>query len=149
MTGKDAFSEEEWKTVAEGPTSAGMMVATAQKGGLFRESFSMAKAYAEARKQHGESELLDTLVGSKPQVDRERAGSPEELGMKSLENLREAVALLERKATPEEVEEYKRFVLGLAQRVAEAAKDVDTEEQAAISEIAMTLGLDPPGPQTS
>ena len=141
MTGKEAFTVEEWKTVAEGPTSAGMLVAAAQKGGLIRESFSIAKAYGEARQEQGESELLDTLVSSKPEMDRTRARSPEELKMHGLENIREALALLEQKATPEEVEEYKQFTLGLAQRVAEAAKDVSTEEELAISEIAQTLGL--------
>ena len=36
-----------------------MIVVTAQRGGSFRETFAIAKAYIEARKQHGESELLD------------------------------------------------------------------------------------------
>jgi hypothetical protein len=141
MTDKDAFSEQEWKTVAEGPTSAGMIVAAAQKGGLIRESFSMAKAYTEARKEHGSSELLDALASSKPEMDRTRAHSPEELKQHGLENIREGVALVEQKATPEEVEQYKQFTLGLARRVAEAAKDVSSEEELAIAEIARTLGL--------
>ena len=59
MTGKADFTEEEWKSVSEGPTSAGLIVASASRGGSFRESFSMAKAYAEARQEHGGSQLLD------------------------------------------------------------------------------------------
>ena len=45
------FTAEEWKTILQGPPSAGMYVAFSQKGGSIRESFSMAKAYAEAKQQ--------------------------------------------------------------------------------------------------
>lgn len=39
-------------------------------GGMFRETVAMSKAYAEARAQHGDSELLDEIVTAKPQVDQ-------------------------------------------------------------------------------
>jgi len=146
MTGKADFTEEEWEQVLEGPTSAGMVIAASERGGMFRESFSMAKAYTEAREQHGESQLLDEVVSAKPKVDRTRARSPGELKQQALQNLREALALLEGKATPEEVEEYKRFVVGLAERVAEAHKDVSDKERMTVDEIAQTLGVEAPGP---
>ena len=84
----------------EGPTSAGMIVSTAQRGGSFREAFAMAKAYTEARKEHGDSALLDELVSSKPEMDHTKAHSAEELKEHGLQRIREAVALLEQKATP-------------------------------------------------
>ncbi len=59
MTTKAAFSPEEWKVVLEGPPTAGMIVITAARGGMFRETVAMSKAYAEARAEHGDSELLD------------------------------------------------------------------------------------------
>ena len=143
MTAKADFSEEEWELVREGPPGAGVIVATAERGGTFRESFSMAKAYTEARKQHGESELLDEVVGSRPKVDHSRHGSFDELKQYQLKQLREALAVLERKATPEEVDDYKRFVLALAERVATAHEEhgeqVTASERAAIDEIAATL----------
>src|SRR5438105_2026595 len=55
MTGKADFTDEEWDLILEAPPSAGLLVITADRGGSVRESFSMAKAYAEARQQHGES----------------------------------------------------------------------------------------------
>jgi hypothetical protein len=144
MTGSADFTPEEWEQIVEGPTGAGMVVITAQRGGTFRETFSMSKAYAEARQQHGESELLDELVSTKPKVDRTRHGSPDELKQHALGELREAVGLLEQKATPEEVEDYRRFVLGLAERVAAAHREggeaVSEAERAAIDEIAGALG---------
>src|SRR5215210_1691247 len=57
LTTKAAFTEEERDLVLEGPTNAGLTVSAAERGGTFREALSMAKAYAEARKQHGDSEL--------------------------------------------------------------------------------------------
>jgi len=52
--------------------------------------------------------------------------------------------LLQQKATPDEVEDYRRFVLGLAERVAAAHREgdeaVSDAERAAIDEIAATIG---------
>ena len=62
-----------------------MIVVTAQGGGTIRESFAMAKAYTEARQQHGESQLLDELVGEKPKVDRTRSHSVDELRQHGLQ----------------------------------------------------------------
>jgi hypothetical protein len=139
MTGKADFTEEEWKTVLEAPPSAGLLVITASRGGSIRESFSMAKAYGEARKQHGESELLDEVVSAKPEMDHTRYKAPEELKQACIGHLTAAVDLLASKASPDELDEYKKFILGLAQRVAEAHKEhgerVSEAEQQAIGEI--------------
>jgi predicted small metal-binding protein len=121
-----------------------MLVVQADKGGMFRETFSMAKAYTEARKSHGASQLLDDIVSQKPEVDRTRASSQEELRSNLLQHIRDAVALLEQKATPEELEEYRRFMMGLANRVAEAHREGDDQvsepEREAIAEIAEAAG---------
>jgi hypothetical protein len=123
MTGRADFTQEEWGLVLEGPPSAGMIVVTAQRGGSFRESIAMAKAYVEARRQHGESELLDEIVAARPERDHTRYHSVEELKQHGLQHLREAVELLERKATAEEVEDYRQFVLTLADKVANAHRE--------------------------
>ena len=53
MTGKADFTQDEWKLVLEAPPSAGLIGLTAQKGGTFRETIAIAKAYTEARQEHG------------------------------------------------------------------------------------------------
>ena len=144
MTTKAAFSPEEWTVVLEGPSTAGMIVITAAHGGTFRETVAMAKAYTEARAQHGESELLDEIVAAKPKTDRTRYHSPEELKDHGLAHIREAVALLESKATTEERDDYRQFVLNLANKVAaahrEGGQSVSPAEVAAIQEITTALG---------
>jgi len=144
MTTSAAFSPEEWKEVLEGPPSAGMIVVTAARGGMIRESIAMSKAYADARAQHGESELLDEIVAAKPETDHTRYHSAEELREHGLEHIHDAVATLESKATTEELDEYRRFVLTLAGKVAAAHKEhgesVSPAETEAIQQITAALG---------
>jgi hypothetical protein len=144
MTTKAAFSPDEWKVVLEGPPAAGLIVITAAHGGTFRETFAMSKAYAEARTEHGDSELLDEIVSAKPKVDHTRYHSPEELRNDELGHLRDAMALLESKATAEERDDYRRFVLSLANKVAAAHREhgqsVSPEETAVIEQITEALG---------
>jgi hypothetical protein len=143
MTTKSAFTDDEWKTIAEGPVTAGMTVLTAEGGGTFRETFALARAYTDARKRHGESELLDEIVSAKPEFDRHRYGSPDQLRTAGMQRLDEAIALLQAKATPAELADYREFVVGLAQHVAEAHKEhgqqISPAEQAALDEISSHL----------
>jgi hypothetical protein len=147
MTTKADFTEQEWELVLEGPTSAGMIVITAQRGGTLRETISMAKAYAEARQHHGQSELLDAIVAARPEIDHTRYGSLDELKEHCLAHLRDAVQLLNAKASPQELDEYRRFIVTLAEKVAHAHRErgrgedsVSDVEQAAIATIVDALG---------
>jgi hypothetical protein len=144
MTTKAAFSPEEWMSVLEGPPSAGMIVVTAASGGMFRETVAMSKAYVDARALHGQSELLDEIVAARPKMEHTRYHSADELKDAGLQHLRTAVALLQSKATPDEVDEYRRFVLTLANKVAaahrEEGQEVSPAEAAAIDQIAGALG---------
>ena len=143
MTGKADFTPDEWQLVSEGPPAAGLAVATAKRGGSFRESFALAKAYTEARGDHGESQLLDELVAQRPRVKHERAHSAGELKEQTLQLLRDAVALVRAKATPEELDDYRSFVLNVVNRVANAHTEngvaVAPEEAAVIEEISASL----------
>lgn len=145
MTKSADFAPEEWNVVREGPTSAGLIVSTAERGGTFREIFAMAKVYAEARSEHGDSELLDELVSAKPDVDRTKSHSPAELKEHGLQRIREAVALVEAKGTTQELGEYRDFVVSLCERVADpkskGAQEVSDAESAAIAEIKQALGI--------
>jgi hypothetical protein len=106
----------------------------------------MAKAYGEARQQHGQSQLLDEIVAAKPEVDHTRYGSMDELKTHLVAHLRDAIALLSGKATSQEVQEYKGFILTLANRVASAHREgggqdpVSEAERGAIEEIVNALG---------
>jgi hypothetical protein len=149
MTGKADFTPDEWELVLSAPPSAGLIVATGQRGGTFRESFSIAKAYTEARQRHGESPLLDEITSAKPEMDVKRYHSAEELEQDLLQRIRDAVAVVERKAAPEEAEAYRGFIVDLAERVAAAHKEgfmgltgerVSEAEREAIAKIEQAAG---------
>jgi hypothetical protein len=154
MTRKADFNAEEWSTVAEGPLYAGMRVISADRGGTLRESLAMGRVYQEARAKQGESELLDELVKTPPSIDPERvreAGG--NIGSVASERLQEAIRILESKATPEEIDGYKRFVMTVAQAAASAHKEggflgiggkqISDAENQALDEISTALGAPP------
>jgi hypothetical protein len=114
----------------------------------------MGRVYQDARAQHGSSELLDELVKSPPSIDQERvqqAGG--DLSSVATEHLRNAMSILESKATPEETDAYKTFVMRVAQAVAGAHKEggflgvggtrISDAENAALDEISHALGAPP------
>lgn len=149
MTKKADFNAEEWAVIAEAPLLAGAQVITAGRGGTIRESLALGKVYAHAREQSGDSELLDALVAAPPSLDRNRLQGAGDIATAATDGLREAVRILQEKATAEELEAYGQFVLRLAQAAAEAHKEggvlgiggklVSDDEQAALDAIAATL----------
>jgi hypothetical protein len=154
MTRKADFNAEEWSTVADAPLYAAMRVISADRGGTLRESLALGRVYKEARAGHGASELLDELVKSPPSIDAERvreAGG--NIGTVASERLGEAISILEAKATPEEIDAYKRFVMTAAQAVASAHKEggflgiggkqISDAENQALDEISTALGSPP------
>jgi hypothetical protein len=156
MTNKADFNAEEWDKVVEGPLLAGLRVVTADKGGRIRESLAMGKVYAEARRQEGENELLEALVTSQPALDQERARAAGDVGTAMRQGLGEALRILAQKATPEEGDAYRRFVMGVAEAAARAhkeggfigigGKEVSEAEQAALDEIGAILDTERDGP---
>lgn len=158
MTKKAEFNAEEWSTVVEGPPIAGMIVVAAEHGGTLRESIQIGKAYQEARQAHMGPELVDELLDSQPEVDPQSYSNAEDLRSRGLQQLRDAISALEGKATPDEIDAYRGFVLGIAERVAHAHKtggflgfgghEVSDAERASLDEIRDTIGAHPvPDPE--
>jgi hypothetical protein len=154
MTRKADFNAEEWSTVVDGPLYAGMRVISADRGGTLRESLAMGRVYRQAREHHAESELLDELVKSPPSIDADRvreAGG--NIAALTSQQLREAIGILEAKATAAEIDAYKRFVMSVAQAVASAHKEggvlgiggkqISDAENQALDEISTALGAPP------
>jgi hypothetical protein len=156
MTHKADFNAEDWSTVVDGPLYAGMRVISAERGGTLRESLAMSRVYQEARASHGVSELLDELIASPPAIDPQRLGAAgENLPTATRQELAKAISILEAHATSAEVDDYKRFVMTVAQTVAAAHKEggflgiggkpVSDAENQALDEISSALGTPPAG----
>ena len=156
MTRKADFNAEEWSTVVDGPLYAGMRVISADRGGTFRETLAMSHVYQDARQGQGASELLDELLKSPPSIDPDRlkqAGG--DISGLATKQLHEATSILEAKATPQELDDYKRVVMTVAQAVASAHKEggflgiggkpVSDAENQALDEVSSALGAPPEG----
>jgi hypothetical protein len=164
MSTKTDYSAEEWKLVLKGPLMAGLAVVAASPSGplgVLREMFAVGKLIAETKAQAGSNELLRTLVSelsapdARGQIDAAelRGLPPEQLKAHALETCRTLAALVDRKATPAEADEVKRWLLVIAKRTAEAAKEggflgfggvqVSETETGAIRDVATALGIAP------
>jgi hypothetical protein len=139
MAGKSDFTEQEWETLQKGVTGAGLMVTVADRGffDTFKETGALAEHLSDARKENA-----STLIRELAEVRGTGFGmtdSPAEVEEETVAALRSAVGTLQAKA-PDEVQAYRDFVLGVAQSVAAAAKDVGASETAAIEKIRVALG---------
>ena len=153
MTTQADFDAEEWQTVVAAPAIAGHIVSAAQRGDAAREVAVMAHTYVEAEKAHPGFDLLGEVVARAPEDVLHESSVRERPEVDGLERIRTAVALLEAKATPEEVDTYKRFAFDVAERVALAARSGDVlgiggelvsdAEHEALERVAEALGLPP------
>jgi hypothetical protein len=149
VTARTDFTVEEWRVLRYGPPSAALLVAAAQRGGAIRESLALARAYAHQRLDPGNGRLLDEIVAWTPEVGHMRYRSLQALREQCTQNLRDAVELLRHRATPAELDEYRRFVFAVADRVARADRGgfprrsgprVSEAERAALDGIAEAVG---------
>jgi hypothetical protein len=154
MTRKADFNAEEWSTLVGGPVYAALRVISADRGGKLRESLALGRAYEQARAAHGQSEFLDELVASPPAIDpNQLREAGDRVGQVVSDRLQGAMTILEAKATPQEIDDYKRFVMTVAQAVAAAHKEggflgiggkkISDAENQALDEISAALGTPP------
>jgi hypothetical protein len=154
MTRRADFNAEEWATIVDGPLYAGIRMIAADRGGTLRESLALNRVYQEARVHGGASEFLDDLVKSAPSIDPEHLRQSQgNIGEVATQHLRDAMAILDAKATPQETDSYKRFVMTVAQAVAGAhkeggflglgAKHISDAENQALDELSTALGPPP------
>jgi hypothetical protein len=164
------YSSEEWKLILRAPLMAALaVVASSPSGplGLLREMFAVGKLVAETRTQTehlggSPNELLRTLVADvatpegQAQMDLAelRGLAPEQVRAHAIEACRTLATLLDRKASRDESDGLKRWLVSVAQRVAAAAKEgsvlglggtpVSEAEARAIREVAEALRVPPP-----
>ncbi len=139
MATKADFTEQEWEALHRGVTGAGLLVSTSDRGffDTFKEAGALARHLTDARR-NASSEVVRELA--------ETGGtgfglgtSPAELETETLEALRSAVSVLERKA-PEDVDDYRSFVLEVAESVSRAAGGGDVAEAATLDKIRAAVG---------
>ncbi len=149
MTSSAAFDAEDWSLITAAPLLIGLRIVAAERGGTARETLAISRAYANARGYYDRG-LMQDVVSTPPSLGFAAAPrGAEDLRVQAPNALRRAVAILARKATDDEVNNYKRFVFYVAETVAQAHREggvlgiggteISESEQAALDEIADIL----------
>jgi len=157
MSTKADYTKEEWDLLVKSPVMAAMAVIAASPSGpigVLKEMFAVGKGLW-AGTEGTTNPLIGALVAdlkarTRPAMPTERPQDLAQAKAQAVGVCREVAALLGRKA-PGEAEGFKRWLLGTAQGVAEAAKEggvfgiggvqVSEAEKTALAEVAQALGV--------
>jgi hypothetical protein len=133
MTTKADFTDEEWARLERAPFVAGMAISMADPGGpieALKETMATVKTVTEVAQSGGRSALVDEIAKSIAARVKQRDNPLKDFrpkgamaGEEILSELRDVNASVKQKATPEEVEDFRKWLLEAAQRAAEAAKE--------------------------
>lgn len=158
MASKADFTPEEWKIIVAAAPMAGLAVTCASPNGpwgMMKEMLSMGMAMAEMMKKGSSNPLIAALVDDL-QARATKAEPPQ--GLTDPEKCKEAALnhvkavndLVNRKVASEEADEFKKWLLSIAERVAEASNEggifgfggerVSEAEKNALRQIAFALG---------
>jgi hypothetical protein len=160
MATKADFTADEWNQIQRAPFMAGLAVVAASPSGPFgvvKELFAVGKMLGEVKAQGSSNELIKALVADIETGARElsapaelKGKTPDQVKSYAIESVRQVAALIEKKAKPDETQGFKQWLVAVAQKVAEAAKEggflgfggtqVSEQEAATIKELSAALG---------
>jgi len=159
MATKDDFTEEEWTRLKRGPFIAGMAISIADPGGpieAIKETAAALKTVTAAGDSGARGDFVGALATEVTEEARNRknplAGFKPKgalAGQEILDELRAVNGIVSEKATPEEAEAYRGWLLEAAKESADAAKEggffgfhaerVSEGEQRMLDQLAATL----------
>ena len=168
MTTRADYTVEEWRTLSQLPVAVSLAVITSGKSNPMQrvlELTSMVQTLEDTRRQQPANELVIAVAiadgerppdggrstGALPSPDLSRGGA--ELRRQAVAQCRQAVSILAGRSTPTEAEGYKRWVLAIGRKVAEAAKEggflgfggvpVSPEETETLNAVSAALEISP------
>jgi hypothetical protein len=157
MSKQTDYTPEEWKTISSAPILAGLLVSVSDLSGpvgMAKEAYSVVKTVTDTA-----ASSSNELIKAVAEEIRTRGGKPDLPNMPQdraavnamlIDRCRQAVDVVAKKS-PAEADEYKRWVVSLAQKTAEASKEggflgiggtlVSDEESSAVENLASALGM--------
>jgi hypothetical protein len=158
VTAKADFNDEEWARLRRAPFVAGMAISIADPGGPIEVARETMASLRSASVPPSEEELLlsaahdiQTMIRNKqnPMGDFRPKGAAL-AGQQVLDELRAVNEIVTAKASPQEADAYRRWLMAAAQAAADAAKEggfmgfgaeqVSKGEQAMLDKLRSTLG---------
>jgi hypothetical protein len=158
LSDKSSFTPEEWQVLFTAAPMIGMGVSLASPNGPFgvvKEMFAVGMAISETLQAGSSSPLVKAVIddmkarGTKPERP---AGmdNPESAKRVVLDTMKRVSTVLAAKATPDEAAGFKSWLLGIADKVAQASNEggffgiggerVSQAEKQAIADLAAALG---------
>ena len=140
MSSKATFTDDEWHVLQWAVTDTMSYLSLADKGfwDTFKEATAAAKFMAHA-KADATSPLIHDLAGSiKMGHDKQVTHDMADMAGEVSKRVSEAKALVAQKS-PDDVQAFRDFILGVARATAEAAHGVDEHEAAAIETLEAAL----------
>ena len=134
MTSKADFTDEEWTRIKRAPFVAGMAISLADPGGpieAVKESSATLKTVMGAAEQGGRGELVDAVADEVAAEARQRKNplsgfkpsGAANAGVEILDELGGVNRIVSEKASPEDAEAMREWLLAAAQAAADAAKE--------------------------
>jgi hypothetical protein len=159
MTTKADFSEEEWASLVRAPTLAGMAITLADPGGpieVVKETSAVLK-FAVGSSSEQRDDLVGELARSLRELAEQRKNPVGDFkprgataGTQILDELSRASEIVSAKASSEEADAFRAWIMECAQRAADAAKEggfmgfraerVSEGEKEMLAQLASALG---------
>jgi hypothetical protein len=158
MTSKASFTDDEWERVLRAPIVAGMAITIADPGGPIEISKEMMATLRAATVPPSQEELLAAVALDLQAMFQQKQNparnfkptSAATAGAEILDELRAVDAIVAERATPEETQAFRGWLVMAAQAAADAAKEggfmgfgavqVSEGEQAMLDQLRSALG---------
>ena len=155
MTSKKDFTDEEWARVRRAPLVAGVAISLADPGGPIEIAKETTATLRSATLPPSQEELLAAVALDVQAMTQHRQNPLGDFkprgGQQVLEELRGVNEIVTAKATPEEAEAFRRWLVAAAQAAADAAKEggflgfgaeqVSAGEQQMLDQLRAVLGM--------
>jgi hypothetical protein len=131
MTSKQDFTDEEWARLRRAPLVAGLAISVADPGGPIEITKETMASLRTATTPPSQEELLVAVSQDLTKLAQEKQNPMGDFkvdknvlaGQQILDELRAVNEILQTKATPEEAEAFRRWMIAVAQAAADAAKE--------------------------
>jgi hypothetical protein len=155
MTSKQDFPDEEWIRIRRAPLVAGVAISLADPGGPFEMAKETMATVRSATLPPSQEELLASVALDIQAMTQHRQNPLGDFkprgGQQVLEELKAVNQIVTAKATPEEAEAFRRWLLVAAQAAADAGKEggfmgfggeqVSAGEQRMLDQVRAALGI--------
>ena len=149
MTDKSAFTETEWHALTDAPllvTAAIFAVGEHGPISMMKEASASARSISKPGERGAANELIGQIVAeantreSRADMKEHRGPTPQAAVESVLHDLEPAAAAL-KKLPADEAAQVAAWFVAIAEAVAQSAKTVNTDEQAAIEKVAALFGV--------